>query len=408
MNWLASLLLRLCAIVLTIGFAIPLADAAAQLLPVCSWPFESDGRGITNVFTPDTNATYWIMPFDTGSWQSMIIRGRYPAARFINFDTYTSTGAVTDSIIDSNITPDQGSTNPFATQMVNNGSQNYTIAVGTNTIRAPNSLHVGGSRMVFVIYRAFVPDQGFNRTGGVGLPAVTLVAPNGTMRRLRPCPFANAETSLGNLITLLGTNGFTNAANFLRQILTALNQRLSGASLCTPGQPGPAAVTFAPATLGANFFANPQTTYLETSGLCFQPNKIIVVRGKAPVFPNTYYGGSIFQPAFDSQIQLRYWSMCNNDRVLPYPVVACQADFETNLDQNQFYTYVVSNDPAPPPWLPDYATWLPWGDTRLPKNLIFRNLLPMSNFTVSGEYYPQAVFCDETVFSQQGWQACFR
>ena len=34
-------------------------------------------------------------------------------------------------------------------------------------------------------------------------------------------------------------------------------------------------------------------------------------QGKSPGFPNTYplppLGGSVFQPAFDDQIQLRYW-----------------------------------------------------------------------------------------------------
>jgi hypothetical protein len=165
-------------------------------------------------------------------------------------------------------------------------------------------------------------------------------------------------------------------------------------------------VPFPPATLGADFFPNPQTTYLETPGFCFQPGKILVIRGKAAVFPDTYSGGSVFQPAFDGQIQLRYWSMCNNVRVVPYPVVGCQADFETRRDQNQFYTYVVSNDPGPPPWLPAGANWIPWGPTTLPQNLIFRNVLP-SNFAPTGDYVPRGVFCDQAVFINGGAAACF-
>jgi hypothetical protein len=35
------------------------------VFPVCSWAFESNGRGITNIATPDTHATYWVMPFDS-------------------------------------------------------------------------------------------------------------------------------------------------------------------------------------------------------------------------------------------------------------------------------------------------------------------------------------------------------
>jgi hypothetical protein len=87
-------------------------------------------------------------------------------------------------------------------------------------------------------------------------------------------------------------------------------------------------------------------------------------------------------------------------------VVACQADFETRRDADQFYTYVISNDQAPPSWLPANVTWLPWGDIRVPKNLIFRNILP-ENFAPQGVYRPVGVFCDATIFIGQGWQGCF-
>jgi hypothetical protein len=254
------------------------------------------------------------------------------------------------------------------------------------------------------VYRVYVADRGLDRTGGVGVPRVTLLAPNGSTRTLQPCPFADAESSLPNLIVLLRLNGFTDAANFLQGILAATNRLTAGS--CNLSQPTPAAVTFAPATLGADFFPNIETTYLETSGLCFQAGKVLVVRGKAPVFPNTYVGESIFESAFDGEIQLRYWSMCNNDRVIPYPVVACRADFETELDNDYYYTYVVSGDPSPPTGLPPHATWLPWGATAVPKNLILRNILP-TDFTGGGDYYPRGVFCDQMLFLQQGWQGCF-
>jgi hypothetical protein len=208
------------------------------------------------------------------------------------------------------------------------------------------------------------------------------------------------------MIVLLATSGFANAANFLQGFLEAANQRGLTTGVCNPASPGPAPVIFGPPTLNPNFFPDPQTAYLETPGFCFQANKLVVVRARAPVFPNTYPGGSIFQPAFDGQIQLRYWSLCNNDSVIPFPVVACQADFETRRDADQFYTYVISNDQAPPSWLPVNVTWLPWGDIRVPKNLIFRNILP-ENFAAQGVYRPLGVFCDATIFIGQGWQGCF-
>jgi len=366
---------------------VPVNRVSAQVLPICSWPFEVTGHGLTNVATPDTNATYWVMPLDTKVWKAMVIRGAYPEARFVNFSTYSAIGSLVDSIIDTEIAPDS------------DGSENYRIQVSPNAGTSGNNLQLGGSRLAFIVYRVYAPDQNRTRRGGVDLPAVTLVATDGNERTLQPCPFADAESSLSNLIILLRVNGFTDAANFLQGILRGANQLRLGTGSCAPDQPAPTAVTFEIATLGADFFPNPQTTYLETSALCFQQQKVLVVKGRAPVFPNTYYGGSILDPAFDGSVQLRYWSMCNNDRVVPFPVVACQPDYMTKVvldekSQAYTYTYVVSDDPAPPTWLPPDATWLPWGATDIPKNLIFRSILPQNSFTLTKDYYPQGVFCD--------------
>lgn len=80
----------------------------------------------------------------------------------------------------------------------------------------------------------------------------------------------------------------------------------------------------------------------------------------------------------------------------------------TKLDQAQFYTYVISNDPAPPSWLPATVTWLPWGPTRFPITLILRNILPADDFTnfTAADYAPVGVFCSQTQFTMQGWQGC--
>jgi len=147
------------------------------------------------------------------------------------------------------------------------------------------------------------------------------------------------------------------------------------------------------------------------------------------------------------KVALRYWSMCNNEQGQPYPVVACQADYATQLDSQGFYTYVISEDesgtqpPVPPAWLPPNATWLPWGAIDVPNILLLRNMLPASRFRqsvqaaeaagctfdnepgvpvpyedivnagqcaqgVMGAYYPVAVYCDTAVFSKHGWQEC--
>jgi hypothetical protein len=408
MNWLRTLAARVCIAAFFAGGGAAVSYGATPVLPVCSWPFEVTGHGITNVATPDTNATYWVMPLDLSRWRAMIIHGQYPDARFFNFSSYTANGGFIDTIFDERIVPDLGNTNPFAppgTEIAGN----YTVTISTANRGLSNFLSTGGSHFAFIVYRIYLPDKGKDRTGGVGVPAVTLTDFSGDSRTLKPCPFSEAETSLGNLVLLLEAAGMTDAANFLGQILRLANQSPLGT--CSPNQPGPTAVSFSTAVPGVNFFPNPQTTYFQTANLCFRPDQILVIRGKAPVFPNTYplppLGGSVFQPAFDDKIQLRYWSMCNNVGVLPTPVIACEADAMTELEENQFYTYVVSNDPAPPSWLPAGVTWLPWGPTSFPITLIFRNVLPENGFMAKGDYVPTGVFCSQSQFTMQGWQGCF-
>ena len=72
MNWLTTLAARVCIAVLFAGFSAAVSRAATPILPVCSWPFEVTGQGITNVATPDTNATYWVMPLDLSRWRAMV------------------------------------------------------------------------------------------------------------------------------------------------------------------------------------------------------------------------------------------------------------------------------------------------------------------------------------------------
>ena len=400
-----TLFTRMCMAALFASFGAA-GQAATPLLPVCSWPFEVTGQGVTNVATPDTNATYWVMPLDLNRWRQMVIHGQYPDARFFNFSTYTASGSFIDSLYDAKISPDVGSANRFTEGSPDNPG-NYTVTIGATNPGSSNLLSVAGSRFAFVVYRVYLPDVGVDKTGGVGVPAVTLIDFSGSSRTLRPCPFADAEASLGNLILLLEAAGMTDAARFLGQILILANQSPLGT--CSPNQAGPTLVSFSAAVPGANFFPNPQTTYFQTANLCFQPDEMLVIRGKAPVFPKTYtpLGGTVSQPAFDGQIQLRYWSMCNNVGVLPYPVVACQADAMTEIDPiTQDYTYVISNDPAPP-MLPAGVTWLPWGPISLPITLIFRNILPENGFVLTPDYLPIGVFCSRLQFNMRGPQGCF-
>jgi hypothetical protein len=179
--------------------AFPLGRAAAQGLPLCSWPFEVTGQGLTNIATPDTNATYWVMPVDTSRWSMVMIGGRYPNARFFNISTYQATGALVDSIDDESIAPASGA-NPFVVKLPlpkNNPFNTYHLQISRSPASAGNNLGFGASRLQFIVYRVYAADSSYDRTGGAQVPSVTLVASNGTSRQLRPCPFGRRGQQSG-------------------------------------------------------------------------------------------------------------------------------------------------------------------------------------------------------------------
>jgi hypothetical protein len=129
-----------CLIILLLFTIATLNRATAQGLSACSWPFGVTGQGFTNIATRDTNATYWVMPLDASQWPTMIIDGEYPQARFFDFVTYVVTGAVVDSLIDVDIAPDRGSTNPFVVAAAPK-PHNYRINVGRTKLGSANFLN---------------------------------------------------------------------------------------------------------------------------------------------------------------------------------------------------------------------------------------------------------------------------
>ena len=188
MRWLGNLLSCICLAVSAIMvLGVPVGYAALPLVPVCSWPVESTGQGILNVATQDTNTTYWFMPIHTSRWKSVVIQGFYPNARFFNFATSGQRGLLIDTLFDSDIVPDSGGSNPF-TMAPGGGSANasYTVNIGASNFGSPNFLSVAGNRLTFMVYRVIVPDRGLDRSGGVGVPTVTLVAQDGSVRQLQP------------------------------------------------------------------------------------------------------------------------------------------------------------------------------------------------------------------------------
>ena len=109
-------------------------------------------HGAGNFAYPDTTARYWMMPFDS-PWVRMTINGTYPSARYMSFVTYDGEVpvSVADSIYDSKITPDPGSSNPFVPH--GGGGGTYTVTVIRGQSRGGNVIRVHPANEYLWVWR---------------------------------------------------------------------------------------------------------------------------------------------------------------------------------------------------------------------------------------------------------------
>jgi hypothetical protein len=298
----------------------------------------------------------------------------------MSLTSYDAQGAAIEGLLDYQIRPDKGSRNPFdhgkaaAAGGAGVDDGRYTVFVDQDA-RAPkggNHLELG-SGLGWVIYRIYVPSKGQDKQGGVELPSVTLVGRDGSLHPLEPCP----QRDLAAL-----AQSYPEAAAAIQAIIAAAGSSGgSEATTCAPDQ-----VAFAIPSVTGGYFPNPANKYIAAPVLCYEAGRVIVVRGKAATFPDTYNGQPVWQPPGQfTKVDLRYWSLCNNNQEKPYPVVACAADYQTILDDQGYYTYIVAEAEGgqPPAWLPDGTTWLAWGSKTVPNILLLRNMLPAPSFRQS-------------------------
>lgn len=408
----------------------PGIPTAQQLpTPTCAWQFEFTPFGLGNWLFADTGNRWFLMPIDP-QWQTTTIAGVYPGSRFFSFAVYdnapTPTG-LADHLYDAHIAPDPGSVNPFVPPdpgtALTDRPQTYTITVTRNKANsAGNALRLN-AKTGWLLYRLYLPNAGQVSTGGVPLPSIAI---NGNTKPLPTCPFVNPQSTL-----------------------TAMQPQFVPSTLeapLPPVPPVPDRIWFGPILAPPpQLLPNPDNKYMTSFFMpAYEPGRILVIRGKMPAFPDTYHGGPVWRPAPGfGTVQMRYWSMCLADQVSPLPIDGCAVDASTPLDESGFYTIVISDDVLRPDWLPGRTVWIPWGDeTMVPKLIFIRNLLPSPNFSqsvqnaldhgcgvdfkfptppdqasiktagqcaqkVMGDYYPVAVWCDQSDFRWGGWRACF-
>ncbi|MDX6653526.1 MAG: hypothetical protein QOH18_218 [Solirubrobacterales bacterium] len=426
---------------ITVGLmAMASSAGAASSFPYCSWWVKTTPETL-NVAFPDSAATYWTTPFYAEEGLSIEVEGTYPNARYMSFNVYNEeggsfeVGGVPSGLADFEIDPDQGSINPFQAQGEPGGS--FTVTLSSEVKKgqsnrlpiAPNGAagKEGGAPLGFLLYRAYLPTGG---NGTVKLPRLTVVK-DGVRTSLSQCPKPSGKLAPGEFKTKQATPK-AQLKKALKKLHKAVKEGGSSGTAPCRGSECPPAMEFFRATAAATnaFFPNVNNAYVSA---LFPPipGKVVVVRGKAATTP----AGESPVPWPQNDLQLRYWSLCNNIYRSPWPVVAnpesgggteygCKADFETQLSAASEYAYVVGKPGQAAAIERAGGTFIPLSTTQphARQILIFRNMLPNESFKFAvqdapqtnspeetaaamGAYYPRAYRCTLTQF-KAGAAAC--
>jgi hypothetical protein len=380
--------------------AQPAAAQAAPQTPSCAWATESRPPQ-TNTAMPDTNATYWLMSYAVQPGLQIVLDGTYPDARYTSLTTYDdqrklfTVNGVDSGISDFEIEPGAGSVNPWRRTAASGGA--YTVTLKENPTTAErNVLPLAPAGAVagqtgYVILRVYLPA---NDPSTVVLPSVTFVQ-DGVSVPVATCP--RGTTAGPDASTGIAVGGTVAAPPVTAPPVTAADRTVDFSRAMTSDLGG---------------FPSSANGYLAATLTPPLGDRVVVIRGKAATTP----AGPHPAP-WPSGVQLRYWSMCSNVAVLPFPVVVngtdpgCRADTVTTLDAAGYYTYVVGTEAqrARIEAIPG-VTFVPFSADRphAPHILLLRNMLgdafsqSVQNVPdttvdsakrVMGAYYPVAAGC---------------
>lgn len=400
----------------------------------CGWGVASDADKINLAF-PDSQAKYWVSMAPITPGTRLRIDGKFPDARYFSFNSYDLAQRPVDAIADQEITSKK-SINPFVSPGTKPGgsytaylqygespSQNPQIARQPNTFYSGN-VQLGpvdalpNAGMVLFIYRIYVSNTGQFFDGGVGLPTLTLETADGSreLGQLPNCPEATLPNLGGNLPEL-GFNQTlldldypdTLKLDFPTASYPPTTMKFFGlsetATRIVEGRTG--LTSPRDISLGAGgFLSNIHNAYT-TTAFSRRYGNIAVVRAKAPNFRGDKTS------AFGRE-DLRYWSLCGNE-FATQRFTACSADFQTPLDDEGYFTVVLS-DPADRPknaTAQNGFTWLPWGPYP-DQVLIYRHMLDNPQFAQAiqkvekgdklnvkmGAFAPVGTYCRKDVFLQ--------
>ncbi|MCR2747456.1 hypothetical protein [Limnobacter parvus] len=405
----------------------------------CGWLAASDPDK-ANIAFPDSEAKYWVAAAPVSPQTRLRIDGRYPDARYFSYNAYDPALRPTDALADFELAPNDPK-HPDGNPFVRNGAKpggNYTAYLeygpspvqNPDVVRKANTFYTGDialgplnipNALAVFMYRVYVSNAGEFFDGGVGLPTLTLETADGS-RELGTLPNC-AEPLLPNLggaLPPLGLNELLLGLDYPNQLALPFPTATQPPSSVKFFSLGDTAfrilgnVTGQDTSMAGNrvdsgsggFLSNIHNAYT-TTAFDRSGGSIALVRGKAP----TYRGQA--GVAFNEE-QLRYWSLCANE-FATQRFTDCAADFQVPLDDQGYFTVVIS-DPVDRPanaTAENGFLWLPWGPYP-DQLLIYRHMLHNPDFgeaiqnvekgdelgQTMKDFAPVGIYCDPSVFTQ--------
>ncbi|MFN0100877.1 MAG: hypothetical protein ACKV2U_02180 [Bryobacteraceae bacterium] len=359
-----------------------------------SWQIQgsvkSDTVGNLNANYPEANATYWGTVLQLPAGANIVIRGRYPSARYMAFQLYDSERNVLDAINDQTILPDPGQNNPFQTG-TEAGTYTIRVVFGPKPAQpAPNTIYTDLVPDVLILYRIYYSTNVSDLTGGTLDPVLPEVYSAGSL--LSACPvrpiIQPEDNSVWGRLDNADFSGVRPAP--LTPTARVPAWLLSVTNPLTPYYPSQDN-SYMSAVISRQYLNAPYA------------NDLAVVRIKAPTFANTHAGEPPYLATTTRQV--RFWSVCT-DELKTTGVVRCAADYETPLRDG--YATIVISDPSKKPTdqvlAQHAAVWLPWG-ALLPGDTVYDvdgNVLDNN----SGVYYQALVLYRQTV-ANPAWTSSF-
>ena len=304
-------------------------------------------------------ARYWHAGYDVPVVATLKLNGQFPHARYMSFNSYlggelgidTYYAAPAHAIADAAMVPNAGSINPFVDGAARNSEHRdyqVTLAAGNTPETAPANTLYGnaqGDDNTVIIYRIYVADTDQGIQGGVALPEAELTLENGeVLTGDAACAALNVDTDIVKIPFIpddtyqyLRTVG-NPAVNNLIEDGNKKNARWKAAynaleanqcNFLNNCQSDPVRLM--------GYYANLDNQYL-AAFIDREIKPIVVIRGKIPNVPATLSGEATFD---DSQSQLRYWSICQNE-YFSQKVTECLYDEQVHIQPDGKYLIVTS------------------------------------------------------------------